>query len=141
MRRNRDLYLDHLAQVPMFRACSRRELSAIARRAEDLTYLAGQVVVKEGTLGGEFFVIASGQARVSRNGKKVTDLGVGSYFGELGLLAQVPRDATVTALADLEVICISRRDFAAVLEEVPSVNRKLLTGMALRLHELDRGTK
>jgi CRP-like cAMP-binding protein len=121
----------------MFRACSKRELMAIGRRAEDLTYHPGDAVVSEGTPANEFYVIAAGQARVSRKGRKLAELGPGAFFGELGLLARLPRDATVTAVTELEVLSVARRQFAAVLEEVPSVRDKLLTGMAQRLHELD----
>ncbi|HWW53548.1 MAG TPA: cyclic nucleotide-binding domain-containing protein [Acidimicrobiales bacterium] len=138
MLRKRDAYLKHLAEVPMFRACSRRELLAIGQRAEDLSYGDGAVIVEEGKKSDAFYVIVAGKARVSRRGRKVAELGPGDFFGETGLLARLPRDATVTAVGPVEVVSISRREFLGVLEDVPSVTRKVLEGMALRLHELDR---
>jgi CRP-like cAMP-binding protein len=138
MLRHKDQYLEHLAQVPMFRACSQRDLVVIGRQGEDVTFHAGRVVVKEGDPADQFYVIVSGKAEVTRRGKSVATLGPGDYFGELGLLAKVPRDATVTAKTDLECVSISRREFGALLEDVPTLTRKLLHGMALRLHELDQ---
>ncbi|HWW53015.1 MAG TPA: cyclic nucleotide-binding domain-containing protein [Acidimicrobiales bacterium] len=138
MRRRRDDYLKQLAAVPMFKACTSRELIEIGRRAEDIEFAAGTVIVAEGTPSDAFYVIVGGKAKVSRKGKKVAELGAGDFFGELGLLARLPRDATVTAIGPVEVVAISRREFTTVLEDVPSVTRKLLEGMAKRLHELDR---
>ena len=138
MLRKRDAYLKHLAGVPMFRACSQRELLAIGQRAEDLSFGDGDVIVKEGTKSDAFYVVVAGKARVSRGGRKVAELSPGDFFGETGLLARLPRDATVSAVGPVEVVSISRREFLGVLEDVPSVTRKVLEGMALRLHELDR---
>jgi CRP-like cAMP-binding protein len=138
MRAKRDAYLDHLSRVPMFRACSRKEIVAIGRHAEDVFYNAGDDIVREGTLGSEFFVITDGRAKVTRKGRKVAELGAGGCFGELALLAKLPRDATVTAVTPMEVLSISGRDFAVVLTDVPTVTIKLLKHMAQRLHELDR---
>jgi CRP-like cAMP-binding protein len=136
--RHKDRYLQHLAHVPIFRACSQRELLAIGRQGEDISYKPDDVVVAEGDAANEFFVIVDGSAAVTRKGRKVAKLGPGNYFGELGLLAKLPRDATVTAITPLEVVSIGRRQFGAVLEDVPSLTRKILQGMAERLHELDQ---
>jgi CRP-like cAMP-binding protein len=138
MRRRRDNYLKQLSAVPMFQACSSRELIEIGRRGEDVSFGPGDVIVAEGAPSDAFYVIVGGKAKVSRKGRKVAELGEGDFFGELGLLARLPRDATVTATEPVEVVAINRREFATVLEDVPSVTRKLLEGMAKRLHELDR---
>ena len=71
----RDAFLDHLAQVPLFSALSRKELALVARRAEDVKVDQGRVLVSEGSTGSEFFVIIDGKASVSKKGRKVATLG------------------------------------------------------------------
>jgi len=133
----RDAFLDHLAEVPIFSALSRRELALIARRGEDIEVPAGKVLVREGATGSEFFVIVSGQARVSRRGRRVATLGPGDAFGELALLDKAPRNATVVAETPMELVVLGQREFAGIIDEVPGFARKLLAGMARRLREAD----
>jgi len=135
--RRRDDYLQHLARVPLFAACNRKDLGLVARRAEDVRVDEGTKLVSEGSAGHEFFVIVDGSAAVSRNGRKVTTLGPGDYFGELALLDRAPRNATVTATTPMELVVLAQREFSGVLDEVPGLARKLLTGMARRVREAD----
>ena len=130
-------YLQHLAMVPMFAACSRKELQIIAHRAEELPVAEGDKIVTEGQLGHEFFVIMTGSAQVLRNGKKLAMLGPGDFFGELALLDHARRNATVQAVTPMTVVLLARREFDGLLAEAPSVSHKLLVGMARRLHDLD----
>jgi CRP/FNR family cyclic AMP-dependent transcriptional regulator len=132
-----DTFIGHLAEVPLFSALSRKEMALVARRAEDVTVDAGRVLVSEGSTGSEFFVILSGTAKVSRRGRKVATLGPGAAFGELALLDKAPRNATVTAETDMELVVLGQREFGGLLDEVPGFARKLLTGMARRLREAD----
>jgi CRP/FNR family cyclic AMP-dependent transcriptional regulator len=136
MARN-DTFIDHLQQVPMFSACSKRDLQLVARRAEDVRVPAGKVLVNEGETGHEFFVIIDGTARVTRRGKRVATLGPGSAFGELALLDKAPRNATVVAETPMELVVLGQREFAGIIDEVPGFARKLLAGMASRLREAD----
>ena len=133
----RDAFLDHLAQVPLFSALSRKELALVARRAEDVKVDQGRVLVSEGSTGSEFFVIIDGKASVSKKGRKVATLGPGDAFGELALLDKAPRNATVTAETPLEVVVLGQREFGGLIDEVPGFARKLLAGMARRLREAD----
>src|ERR1700674_20012 len=71
----RDVFIDHLQQVPLFAACSRKDLQLVAKRAEEIHVSAGKVLVTEGETGHEFFVILSGSARVTRHGRKIATLG------------------------------------------------------------------
>lgn len=130
-------YLDHLTKVPMFEACSKKELQLIGRLAEDVKVAAGKELITEGTTGREFFVIVDGEANVSRNGRKVASIGAGSYFGELALLQNAPRNATVTADSDLEVVVLGQREFLGLLNQVPALSIKVLKGMAGRLRDAD----
>lgn len=133
----RDAFIDHLHQVPLFSACSRKDLQLVARRAEEVRVAAGKVLVTEGETGHEFFVILDGMARVSRQGRRVNTLGPGAAFGELALLDKAPRNATVVADSDMELVVLGQREFAGIIDEVPGFARKLLAGMAKRLREAD----
>jgi CRP/FNR family cyclic AMP-dependent transcriptional regulator len=130
-------YLEHLARVPLFSDCSKAELDRLARRTTDITIEAGRAILKEGRTGFEFFVIVAGTAEVTRRGKRIAELGPGDFFGELALLDNAPRDATVTAVTPMEVIVLTRAEFNAALAEAPRMTRKLMTGMARRLRQLD----
>jgi CRP/FNR family transcriptional regulator, cyclic AMP receptor protein len=136
-RLRRDAFLDHLAEVPLSSALSKKDLQLVARRAEDVKVDAGKVLVTEGSAGSEFFVIVDGKARVTRRGKKVAELGPGRFFGDLALLDRAPRNATVAAETPMELLVLGQREFAALIDEVPGFAHKLLAGLARRLRESD----
>src|ERR1700694_412884 len=125
------------AKVPLFSACSKKDLQQINRRAEHVQVPAGKVLVREGAAGAEFFVILDGTAEVSRHGRKVATLGPGAFFGDLALLDKAPRNATVTAKTPMRLAVLGQREFAAIIDEVPGFAHKLLTGLAHRLREYD----
>ncbi|MDQ1438316.1 MAG: family transcriptional regulator, cyclic receptor protein [Acidimicrobiaceae bacterium] len=133
----RDQYLAHLAEVPMFSACTKKELGEIGRHTDEVAFEPGTTLVREGDPGQEFFILLSGSARVTRKGKELAVLGAGEWFGELALLDKAPRNATVTATTPVKVLVLSQRSFKGLLSEVPTISVRLLTGMARRLHDLD----
>jgi CRP/FNR family cyclic AMP-dependent transcriptional regulator len=136
----RDEFVDHLAQVPLFSACSKKDLQLVAKRAEDVQVEAGKVLVSEGAAGAEFFVILEGSAVVTRHGSEVAKLGPGQFFGDLALLDRAPRNATITASTPMELIVLGQREFSALIDEVPGFAHKLLAGLARRLRESDAQT-
>ena len=93
--------------------------------------------MSEGETGHEFFVILDGTAQVTRHGRKIATLGPGDAFGELALLEKAPRNATVVAETDMELVVLGQREFAGIIDEVPGFARKMLAGMAKRLREAD----
>jgi CRP/FNR family transcriptional regulator, cyclic AMP receptor protein len=133
----RDAFINHLQQVPLFAACSRKDLQLVAKRVEEIKVPAGKTLISEGETGHEFFVILDGAARVSRRGRKVASLGPGDAFGELALLEKAPRNSTIVADTDMELVVLGQREFAGLIDEVPGFARKLLAGMAHRLREAD----
>lgn len=132
-----DKKLDHLSRVKMFASLNKKELGLVAKASDVLTVPAGTDIVKEGEIGHEFYLIASGSAVVKRNGRKVATLGPGGYFGEMALLDRGPRSATITTEEPSELIVLGQREFMGVLDQVPPVAHKLLVGMAARLREAD----
>jgi CRP/FNR family cyclic AMP-dependent transcriptional regulator len=117
--------VETLATVPLFSACSKKELQMVAKSAERLEVPPGKVVVTEGAAGTEFFVIIDGRARVERHGRQVASLGPGAFFGDLALLDRAPRNAK-----------IGQRAFDALLDH-PGFSKKLLAGLARRLRQED----
>src|SRR4051812_5595761 len=134
----RSTSLDFLALVPLFSAFSKRDLQKISSAGTQMNFEAGRVIATQGEPGREAFVILSGQAIVSRNGRKVAELGAGTVVGELALLDQGPRTATVTVKSDITALVIGQREFFAVLEQVPALSRKVMTTLASRVRDLDR---
>lgn len=134
----RSKHLEHLAEIPLFTALSKRDLQRIAKASSELTIKAGSVVVDQGDMGREALVIVEGQATVRRNGRKVGTVGPGDAVGELSLLDHGPRTATVTADTDLTVLVLGSREFSGVIEEVPGLALKLLAQLAGRVRNLDR---
>jgi CRP-like cAMP-binding protein len=131
-------YLEHLRNVPLFAACTTKDLQKIAKAGDDITVPAGHVIVDQGQTGREAFVIMSGTATVKRNGKKVASLGSGSVIGELSLFDHGPRTATVTADTEMDLFVLDQRHFAGIIEEVPSLAHKLLASLAAKIREFDR---
>ena len=132
-----DQYLAHLAEVPMFSACTKKELGLVARNADEVRFSDGKALVTEGEAASEFFILRTGKARVTRGGRELAVLGAGDWFGELALLDKAPRNATVTAVGDVDVLVLSQRAFKGLLAEVPTMSFRLMTGLARRVHALD----
>lgn len=132
-----DSFVQHLAQVPLFAACSQKDLKLVAKRSEDISVPAGKVLVSEGDTGTEFFVILGGTTKVSRHGEEIAQLGPGAFFGDLALLDRAPRNAAVVAETDVELAVLGQREFSALIDEVPGFAHKLLAGLARRLRESD----
>jgi len=126
-----------LEQIPLFSSCTKREMAQVAALTSPAELAAGTILTRQGAAGGLAFVIASGRAEVTRQGKRLATLGPGDVVGELSLIDGQPRSATVKALTDLEVLEIDGRDLAKLLRKAPSVTRKLLESMAGRLREVD----
>lgn len=135
---SRTKHLEHLAEIPLFSALSKRDLTRIAKASNEITVGEGHVLVDQGDAGREMFVIVDGTATVKRNGRKVGSLGPGDAIGELALLDHGPRTATVTADGALTALVLSAREFSGVIEEVPGLAQKLLGQLAGRVRELDR---
>ena len=136
--RARDPKVERLSQVQLFSACSKRDLSRIARLAEEIEVPAGRVLIRQGELGSEAFVISEGRAKATIRGKGSAKLGPGECFGEMALLHSAPRSATVTAESDMRLLVLGSRQFSALIEEVPAVGRRVLAALAERLREAER---
>jgi CRP-like cAMP-binding protein len=130
--------LDHLASVPLFSGCTRKELEKVAKASDEITMTAGSVIVDQGQTGREAFVVLEGEVSVKRGGRKIATLGAGTVVGELSLLDHGPRTATVVCDSDCTLYVIDQRHFRSVIEHSPSIAMKLLATLAGHIRLLDR---
>jgi CRP/FNR family cyclic AMP-dependent transcriptional regulator len=133
---NQDTKVQALKRAPLFEGLSRKELVELARVTEDLEIPPGEVLCKEGEIGQEFFVIVEGETDVTSNGKRVAARGGGDFVGEIALLEDTTRTATVTAKTPLRVFVLTRQDFRHLVRENPSVEQKVMRALARRVVEL-----
>lgn len=132
-RKSKSAKVQLLSGVSLFSSCNSRELSRLASLLDEIEVPQGKVLAREGEPGWEFFVVADGRAKAAVRGRKVASFGPGGFFGEMSLLDQGPRTATVTAETDMHLLVIDSRGFSSMIEETPSVARKILRALAERL--------
>jgi len=119
-----------LGKVEFFQGLSQRDLREIASSMKEYSFSAGREIATEGKSGVGFFVIAAGTAAVSIKGRRVRKLGPGEYFGEVALLTDLPRTATVTAETDLTCWGMTSWAFRPLVESNGKLGWKLLQGLA-----------
>jgi CRP-like cAMP-binding protein len=135
---SQDAKVKALKHAPLFDGLSRKELTQLARVSEDLEVEPGTVLCKEGDIGQEFFVIVDGKLKVSRRGRRIATRGAPDFVGEIALLEELPRTATVTAETPVRLFALTRKDFRHLLDENPSVERKVMRALARRLAEASK---
>lgn len=126
-----------IEKLPLFRDCSQRELAAVADVLVEEEVAAGGVLTREGQDGGTAYIIVEGDAEVVREGHTLATVGPGEIVGELSLLDQQPRIATVKAVTPLKVLAFSHEDFAKLMSTVPELSQALLSVLAKRVRDLD----
>ena len=129
---------ERLAQVPLFKNLSKKHLKHIASLATRLDLPAGRQLTTEGEFGHEFIVVLDGEVEVRHGDKVITTRGPGEFFGEIALLENRPRTATVVTKTPVVVEVIGQREFATMLKDEPDVAAQLMSAMAQRLAELEQ---
>lgn len=129
----RNKKLDLLKSVPLFADCSKRELQEISLVADEVDLPAGFELTKEGASGQELVLIVEGAADVIRRGKKIDTVAGGDFVGEIALVTDEPRTATVRTTSATQALVLTRRDFRALMKRVPSIQLKVLDAVARRL--------
>jgi len=122
-----------IRQVPLFSHCSKRELEQIAQIADEIDLREGKEMTTQGSRGREFFVLLDGDAEVTKDGRKINALSSGDFFGEIALVSDSPRTATVTATSPIRALVITDRAFKRLLQDVPEVQASVLSALAARL--------
>jgi CRP/FNR family cyclic AMP-dependent transcriptional regulator len=135
--RSRNAKLELLREVPLFRACTRGDLTRIASLVDEIDVPAGKVLTRQGEPGRECFIIADGKAQASMRGRRTVSMGPGAFFGEISLLDQGPRSASVKAETDMHLLVLTSRDFRSLINEMPAVAYRIMQGLAERLRAAD----
>jgi len=127
-----------LASIPIFSELTGKELKRLTRLMTEMRAKPDRVLTKQGSPGREFIIIADGTARVEIDDVTVAHLGPGDFLGELAVISGAPRTATVTATSDMLIQVLNRREFMALLDESPTLSRKILVGAVKRLQANDQ---
>jgi CRP/FNR family transcriptional regulator, cyclic AMP receptor protein len=121
-----------LARAPLFRGLNRHQLLQVAKVTEDMEVEAGRALTREGELGSEFFVIVDGDVSVTKDGEEVRTLSAGDFFGEIALLEDARRTATVTATTPLRFFVLTRQGFRSLVAHQPEIEQKVREAAAER---------
>jgi CRP-like cAMP-binding protein len=133
VRLSKDSKVAAMARVPLFCRLSKSELARIAQLADEVDLPSGKTLTKEGARGREFFVLLEGSADVQRKGQRIATMRGGDFFGEIALVTDVPRTATVTTSSPVRALVITDRDFRELLRKSPAIQGKVLDAVASRL--------
>lgn len=126
-----------IARVPLFSGLEHRDLERIADSFKERSYAAGDAIATEGQGGAGFFIIGEGSAKVSVGGEERATLGPGDYFGEIALIDEGARTATVTAESDMTTYAMTFWEFRPIVETDARIAWKLVQALAHRLREAD----
>ena len=133
MRLHKDAKVELISRVPLFARCSKKELRMIANLADQIEWPEGKTLIKQGRLGSEFFILIEGTASVSQDGSKLRDLAAGEWVGEIALISDVPRTATVVATSPISALVMTRGAFSQLMTDSPSIAAKVLAGLGERV--------
>jgi CRP/FNR family transcriptional regulator, cyclic AMP receptor protein len=132
MRFGKDVKTKLISGVPLFAQCSKAELQEIAAIADEIDIAEGKELTREGSPGREFFVIIEGTASVAQDGDQINELGPGDFFGEVALVKDTPRTATVTATSPVRALVVTRQNFKRLIEQQPDIERTVLKALVDR---------
>jgi protein phosphatase len=133
----RDAKLDLLRQIPLFNGLDGRRIERIGQLADEVEVPDGRVLMRQGENGSEMMVIVRGQVGVERDGHRLNTLGPGDFFGEIALVEEGPRTATVTAEGPTSVLVVGHREFHALMDEFSDVSDHIMRVLAHRIRRLD----
>ena len=130
---HRNEKVELIKKVPLFSGGSKSELEQIAQIADEIDLREGKEMTQQGSRGREFFVLLEGEADVTKDGQSINKLGPGDFFGEIALVSDTPRTATVTATSPVRALVITDRSFRRLLDDQPEFQGKVLRVLAERL--------
>ena len=125
MKKKDEARREELREIALFSTLPDKTLDALAEAGRDVRHLPGQTIVKEGGIGIGFHVITSGTCAVSANGNEIAQIGAGEFFGEMALIENAPRNATVAATTDVVTFSIDGPQFRWLLEKHPEVEARI----------------
>lgn len=135
---SRDAHIRHLQRVPLFSGFSEDELRRVADLSRIVELPAGTVITRTGDPGESFFVIVDGRVSVRTPAGTESQLQPGDFFGEMSLLDEEPRSATITAATDVRLFTVDHAHFWRLLDETPDLIRRILRLLSRRVRRLEQ---
>jgi CRP/FNR family transcriptional regulator, cyclic AMP receptor protein len=132
-----DMKLELLARVPLFSTLRRRDLERVGQLADEIDVPAGKVLMRQGDAGQEFFIVLDGTIRVERDGMTIASQGPGEFVGEIALVDEAPRSATVICETPCRLLVIGHREFHELLQEQRAIEHAVLVALADRVRRLE----
>ncbi len=132
-----DEKLELLKRTPLLAGLSRKDLEEVGRLADEVDLKADHVLMREGDVGHEFFVIVEGQVRIDKGGQMIRIMGPGEFVGDIALVTDRPRTATATTATPCRLLVLGHREFHSLMDEFPSIRLSVLESMAMRLRDLE----
>jgi CRP/FNR family transcriptional regulator len=138
------MYEDTLARVDLFNGLDKKELQVLGRSCQERKYSAGSTLIKQGDTGVGLYIITKGTVRITHSGsaggaeKELGTQGAGSVLGEMALLDDLPRSATVTAVDDVTALLLPVWEFRSTLRSYPDIAIKLLAVLSRRLRKAEK---
>jgi CRP-like cAMP-binding protein len=136
----KDAKLDLLKSIPIFTGLGGRQLERIAQLMDEVDVPAGKVLMRQGDMGAEMFIIVNGSFTIDRDGNTIRECRAGEALGELALLSEGPRTATVTANEPGRLLVAGHREFHELLDMAPEISKHMLETLARQLRALDADT-
>lgn len=124
-----------LARVPLFTGISAESMASMVAATSEQAFAAGEFMLRQGQVGSGLFVLLSGSARVLRSGEEVARLVAGDFIGELSVIDQLPRTASVQAAEPTRCLALASWDLLSLLERDPTLSLNLIRGLAIRLRQ------
>jgi len=131
----RDEKLDLLRRIPLFNGFGKREIERLGMLADEVVVPDGTVLIREGDLGRDMMVLISGNVVVDRDGVRVNRLGPGDFFGEIALVNEGPRTASVTTDGPARMLVITHADFHSMMDEFPEIAAQIMHTLANRIRD------
>jgi CRP/FNR family cyclic AMP-dependent transcriptional regulator len=132
-----DPKIELLRSIPLFAGLGRGDIERIAQLADEVDLPAGRVLMRQGDHGDEMYVIASGTVSIDKDGRRIAERGTGDTIGDIALLSEGPRTATVTTATPARLFVLGHREFHSLMDQFPTIRTTILEGLAARLRNLD----
>ena len=133
----KDQKLELLKSIPLFAGFGRRELERLGMLTDQVDLPAGRVLMRQDEAGQEAFIIVRGRAEITRDGRVIAERGNGDILGEIALVDEGPRTATVTLTEPSQLLVVGHRDFHTLMDEMPAVRTQVLESLARRVRNLE----
>lgn len=133
----KDPKIELLRSIPIFATCGPGDLQRVAQLVDEVDIADGKVIMREGDPGTEMYIVASGKARADRHGHQINEFGPGAVFGEMSLIAEGNRTATVTAVGPMRAFVVGHREFHSLMDGHPQFRMRILEGLAAKVRRLE----